>query len=244
MRTFAADLHVHTALSPCADPEMTPPAIVEEARRHGLEVIAICDHNAADNVAAVCGAAGGVPYVVPGIEITTAEEAHVLGLFPDAACAQAVGTVVGATLPRLSRPPKPYEEQRLMDAAGGTIALGLRMLSTATTLSVSETVAMIQDHGGLAVAAHVDRPSYSVMSQLGFFPEDAAFDAIEISAAGLSRGRQLAFARLGLSMVAGSDSHFLSELGTCGGGLCMNAPTFAELRLALGGRRGRGTRLA
>jgi len=93
-----ADLHVHTALSPCADDEMTPPAIVAAALAEGLAMIAVCDHNSARNVAAVQEAAGERLAVLAGMEITTAEECHVVGLFPDASAAQAAGAEVGATL--------------------------------------------------------------------------------------------------------------------------------------------------
>ena len=82
VRSILADLHIHTALSPCADGEMTPPAIVHEAVMKGLGMIAICDHNSAANTEAVQKAAGGLLTVIAGMEITTAEEVHVIGLFP------------------------------------------------------------------------------------------------------------------------------------------------------------------
>ena len=98
MNVCFADLHVHTALSPCADDEMTPPAIVAAALAEGLAMIAVCDHNSARNVAAVQEAAGERLAVLAGMEITTAEECHVVGLFPDASAAQAAGAEVGASL--------------------------------------------------------------------------------------------------------------------------------------------------
>ena len=92
MKRLAADMHIHTVLSPCASRETTPPAIVREAARRGLAVIALCDHNTAGNVRAVACAAAAIPngpVVIAGIEITTVEEAHVLGWFgtPQDACA-------------------------------------------------------------------------------------------------------------------------------------------------------------
>ena len=100
MRGVIADLHVHTVLSPCAADTMTPVAIVGRAREVGLRMIAVCDHNTAGNVEAVRSAARGAPVVICGIEITTREEVHVVGLFPCADAALAVGAEVLATLPR------------------------------------------------------------------------------------------------------------------------------------------------
>ena len=96
MNVCFADLHVHTALSPCADAGMTPPAIVDAALAEGLAMIAVCDHNTARNAAAVQAAAGARLAVIAGIEITTAEEVHVVGLFP---------TPSAAAERRLRRPP-------------------------------------------------------------------------------------------------------------------------------------------
>lgn len=243
MRPFAVDLHIHTALSPCAMDEMTPPAIVEAAARQGLDVIAICDHNSARNVEAVQEAAllanGGL-VVFAGIEITTSEEAHVLGLFPNAAAARNAGDEVRKTLPPATEASKRFGDQFIMDAAGRTSGEETRLLSTATHFTLAQSVGLIRKYGGLAIASHVDRPSHSVMSQLGLFPTDAQFDAIEISWVGAQLGRETQFASLGLPMVTSSDSHFLSEVGNGRTLVYMYEPTFDELVSALkeiGGRR-------
>ena len=100
MNEFQADLHIHTTLSPCGSPEMTPPRVLESARLAGLDLIAICDHNAAGNVQAFIEAARGMNLaVIAGMEITTAEEIHILGLFPEPLLAQRVADRVQATLP-------------------------------------------------------------------------------------------------------------------------------------------------
>jgi predicted metal-dependent phosphoesterase TrpH len=226
VRSFAADLHIHTALSPCAAEEMTPPAIVARAIELGLAMIAVCDHNSAGNAAAVQEAAGDRLAALAGIEVTTAEEIHVLGLFPDAAAAEAVGREVQATLPALAR-----EDRRLLSSGCG--------------LGLSDTVDLIHRHGGLAVAAHVDRPTFSVVAQLGFFPQDAGFDAVEVSAAARRRlaASQIPDSRFqipeGLPAVCGSDAHSLEELGAGRTVLEVEEPSFGELALALRGVGGR-----
>ncbi len=249
MLRILADLHIHTALSPCAEREMTPPAIVAAAVGRGLGAIAVCDHNTTGNVAAVMRAAraGAAPLlVIPGMEITTAEEVHVVGWFPDVESAEKAGREVASTLPawRAFTPFKPGDalrkpEQEIMDAEGRTVGIEEKMLAAASRFTLSETVDLIRAHGGIAVAAHVDRRSFSVVSQLGFFPEDARFDALEISAAGVARGRAARFADRGLPLVSSSDSHFLSEIGASATALEVQGPGFEELRLAVGGRDGR-----
>ena len=129
----AADLHVHTALSPCAENDMTPPAIVERALAEGLGMIAVCDHNSARNAAAVQEAAGARLTVLAGMEITTVEECHVVALFPDAAAALAAGAEVGATLGQID---DGYEaffgEQHVLAADGRERARETLALATAT----------------------------------------------------------------------------------------------------------------
>ena len=225
MRTFTADLHIHTALSPCADRDMLPPAIIKAALAKDLNMIAVCDHNTTGNAAAMQQAAAGALTVLAGIEITTAEEVHVVGLFPDAASADAVGKRVLATLP-----PMPGSEEK--------------MLLSASTFGLSEAVELIQGEGGLAIAAHVDRPAFGVIGQLGFIPKDVPFDALEISAAGVRRSRHEEFLGMGFALLTSSDSHFLSDIGSSFTLIDAREPTFGELASALKGVEGRRCRIA
>ncbi len=178
------------------------------------------------------------------MEITTAEEAHVLGLFPDARAAEAAALRVGATLPESTEASRRFGRQLLLTAEGTVYGEEGQMLAAASKFSLVEAVRLIKRHGGLAVASHVDRPSFSVMSQLGFFPEDAGFDAIEISGAARGTPAAGAFDRFGLPVLSSSDSHFPGEIGEIWSVLSMEAATFAELALALRGVGGRGARRA
>ena len=233
MKRIAADLHIHTALSACADDDMTPPAIVEAAIMGGLDMIAVCDHNSAENAKAVQEAAQNVIAVLAGMEITTAEEAHILGIFPDSASAKAASDEVAATIPDAVRQAKVLGRQIVMNAGGDATRDESRMLFMASGFELSEAVALIRKHGGIAIASHVDRPANSIMSQLGMFPTDVSFDAIEISAAGVQSGRDAEFRPLGLPMLTSADSHFLSDIGTSRTVFSMQEATFDELVLAL-----------
>ena len=167
--------------------------------------------------------------VIPGMEITTREEVHVLGLFPDVASAGEAAEEVLDSLPAGDPP----DGQFRFDVEGRIVGRERRMLFSASAFSLADAVTLLRKHGGLAVASHVDRPSFSVIGQLGVFPEDVRFDALEISAAGLARGRHRDFASLGLPLVSSSDSHYLDDIGSAHTALEIAEPTFEELRLAL-----------
>jgi len=242
---LAADLHIHTVLSPCAAPEMTPAAIVREAERKELSVIAICDHNSAGNTAAVQRASVHGLLVVAGIEITTKEEAHLVGLFPDAGAAREAGETVLATLPELpERLPGWMGEQQLMTHRDQVRGHETRMLASACALSLQQAVDLIHQCGGIAVAAHVDRPSFSVLSQLGMIPDGLALDALDVSPAGVQLGRHHALHCAHLPILSSSDAHSLEEVGA--GRVWVNVEnlTFSELCFAIAGKEGRGCSLA
>ncbi len=223
---------------------MTPAAIVATALARGLEMIAVCDHNTAGNTRAVreAGAAAGLT-VLAGMEIASVEEVHVVGLFPDADRAEEMSSHVRDLLPRADRGYYSFfGDQPVMKADGSRVDTETAALALATPLELAETVSVIHAAGGLAVAAHVDRNSFSVFSQLGLFPTNAGFDALEISKwLPVDSPRLAEFAALGLPLVGSSDAHFLEEIGQGRTELLAEAPSFAELALALTGTGGRRT---
>jgi len=251
-----ADLHVHTALSPCADDEMTPPRIVARALDEGLAMIAVCDHNTTANTAAVQAAAARAAAldaagrrgltVLAGMEVTSAEECHVVGLFPDAVTAAGAGDEVTALLPVAEEGYAAFfGAQHLLAADGAHVADEPAALAAATPLDVGAVVALIHRHGGVAVAAHVDRRSFGVVGQLGVFPAEAGFDAAEVSRHVTPDSPKLAeYAAYGLPLLRSSDSHTLDAIGSARTALRVAAPTFAELVLALRGAEGRSVRVA
>ncbi|NLV72569.1 MAG: PHP domain-containing protein [Actinobacteria bacterium] len=240
IKKYRADLHIHSALSPCASDEMTPPAIVNAALGAGLDMIAVSDHNSAGNVAAVQEAAriaGETLAVLPGMEITSAEEVHVLALFPDVETAESVARHLRTLLPVAEGNYYSFfGDQPLLDAEGRTVGTETAALAAATTLDLDEVVELVHNAGGIAIAAHVDRKAFSVYSQLGLFPTDAGFDGIEVSRHFTSESPRLEeFAALGLPLTSSSDAHFLEDIGAAVAELRMTEPTFSELVLALAG---------
>jgi predicted metal-dependent phosphoesterase TrpH len=208
MKEFQADLHVHTCLSPCAEEAMVPTAIVRQAKAVKLNMIAICDHNSAENVAAVAEAGRRESLaVIPGIEVTSREEVHILGLFDSERGASDMQEVVYANLPG-ENDEEAFGPQTVVDACDRAIGANRRLLIGATTMTLEQVVDAIHGLRGLAVAAHVDRESFGLIGQLGFVPPGLKLDALEVSP------RAAVGARHDLPLVTGSDAHGLERIGT------------------------------
>ena len=181
MGTFFADLHLHTVLSPCAEVEMIPPLIVRRALALGLGLLAVTDHNAAANCAAVMAAAEGTGLVVlPGMEMQTAEEVHLLCLFETLEEALTWQGTVFDHLPDAPNPEDVLGGQYVVDREGDYVRTEERLLATSTDLALEEAMRRVTDLGGLAIPAHIDRPSFSLLSNLGFVPSDLPAPALEI----------------------------------------------------------------
>ncbi len=235
-----ADLHVHTCLSPCGEDEMRPAAIVRCAKQRGLDVIAICDHNSTRNVAAVRRAAEGQGLVVMGgVEVSSAEEVHVLGLFDDAEGLNAMQKLIDDSLSGENAPDL-FGEQCLCDENDVIVGRESRLLIGATSLSVEKVVAGIRSVGGLAIASHVDREGFSLLGQLGLVPEGLALDALEVSSRRSIEEALRSFPQIeGYPLVRSSDAHRLSEVGAAATTFAVVSPCVRELRKALRNEAGR-----
>jgi len=215
LKAFAADLHIHTCLSPCADLEMTPLKIVQLALSRELNMIAITDHNSAENVAAAKKAAEGTGLIIlSGMEITSLEEVHLLALFEDLDIALQLQSVIYLHLPSEENDERLYGHQIVVNEFNEIIGFNKRLLISATSLPVYNIFKLIKSLNGICIASHIDRNSFSVLSQLAFIPEDLAFDALEISP-NLSRQEAVALYE-GLKKfpwVSFSDAHCLKDVG-------------------------------
>lgn len=236
LRRFRADLHIHSCLSPCAELTNAPRAIVERALSVGLDIIAVADHNTAENAAAAIRAAQGKALtVLPGMEITSEEEVHILALFERMEDILPVQNEVDRNLPAVQAKKRFIRDQVIVSEDDDVIGFNNRCLLAATRLDIHEIVAMIHRRRGLAIAAHVDKKAFSVVSQLGFIPDDAGFDALEITRfappakirAFLNKGRpRVPFVRF-------SDAHRPGEIGRPFTEFLLAAATFDEIRRAL-----------
>ncbi len=211
------DFHIHTALSPCAMNDMTPNNIVNMAIISELDVIAITDHNSCKNAGAVIDVAKGTDLlVIPGMEVETAEEVHAVCLFEELEQAISFQNIVYKHLPKIRNKKikkKIFGNQFIMDKDDEIIGEESELLSFACSLSIDELIKIVDDLGGILIPAHVDRPSNSIISNLGEIPEYMGFKTIEISRfASKSDYKNKYSDKL---IIQDSDSHELGFVGIC-----------------------------
>ena len=241
LQFILAELHIHTVLSACAEMEMLPSFIVEQAQDLDLRLIAVTDHNSAENAAAMCAAAEGTGVtVLPGMEVQTREEVHLLCLFDTLEQVVQWQDEVYAHLPALKNNEEVFGAQVVIGVGGDSMEHYDRLLLTSTSFSVDEVVQRVQGLDGLCIPAHVDRPAYSIISNLGFIPPDLAIAGVEISHLVGPKDARVRFPQLEhFGLVAGGDAHRLKDLAQRVT-LRVAEPTVAEVSLALAGEAGRG----
>jgi predicted metal-dependent phosphoesterase TrpH len=193
---------------------MVPTAILKRAQETGLAGIGICDHNSCENVPAVRAASSGTGITVfGGMEINSREEIHILALFGDDDALFDLQEVIYSRLPG-ENDEEAFGHQWIVDGDDYVIAKNPRLLAGACDFSMEEIIDLVHQRGGLAIASHVNRLVNSVISQLGFMPDSADFDGIEIADTGAGEdeipGLQYGKNRV---QVTFSDAHTLSEIG-------------------------------
>jgi PHP family Zn ribbon phosphoesterase len=240
IREFRCDFHVHTCLSPCADLDMYPRAVVSMALARRLEVIAICDHNASENVQYVLNAAKGTALtVLPGMEIMSSEEVHVLALFDKLENLVELQDLVYRHLPGKNDEDL-FGCQAIVNEHDEVEGLSERLLIGATTLPLQRIVDETHRLGGIAVAAHIDRESFGLLGQLGFVPEGLPLDALEIShRTGLAEARRRYPELARFPMIESSDSHVITDIGKGITRAFLEEATTSELKMAFEKKGGR-----
>ncbi len=200
------DMHIHTVLSPCSDWSMSPKSICEKAKDLNLDVISVTDHNAIQNIPAAidAGRESGVT-VIPGIEMQTREEVHILGYFSDIDRISAFYSEYHLTLPKIKNDPEKNGSQVIVNKDDDVLAECPYFLVVSSELSVEQTIDLIHKHKGIAIAAHVDRKAYSMISQLGFVPKDIELDGIEMFSGRIYEEN--------IPKICSSDAHSIDQIG-------------------------------
>lgn len=244
LREYAADLHVHSVLSPCADLKMSPTAVVRQARQMGLSLVALTDHNAAWNAPALRDAAEEAGFhALYGMEVRSQEEVDVLCLFDDLEVTLAWGRELYPALPDIPNDPLLFGDQVIVDREERILRMEARLLINAVEIPLRAVAQETAARGGLAIPAHVDRPVNSLISQLGFPPEGCPFDAMEVSPFGKVEEMRVRHPWLrGFPLVRFSDAHALEEVGRQRTWFRVGAPRVREIRMALRGEEGRSFR--
>ncbi len=210
----AYDLHIHSCLSPCGDDEMTPANIVGMAAVKELELIAVTDHSTCKNCGAVLRLAEeyGV-LAVPGMELTTAEEVHVVCLFEDLHAAMDFDEYVYHRLPDIQNVEKIFGKQQIMDEEETVTGTVDKLLINATSISFDDVYNLVEERGGVMIPAHLDKSTTSLISNLGFIPPDSKFTTAEVKNFG--NLHRLAKEHPYLEkcrILSNSDAHYLQDI--------------------------------
>ena len=232
------DLHIHSCLSPCASLEMSPGAIVGRALAAGMGGIAITDHNSAMNAPVMAARAKKVGLAcLFGMEVQTAEEAHTLALFDTPEQALEMTEWVYAAMPKRVNDPDTFGDQPILSADGDDdeiVDLEWRILAMGCRRTIPETAAKAHELGGLYIAAHIDRPNYSVVSALGSIPSapdgTPYFDAVEFSRT--ANAEEWMSRAEGYAVTRSSDAHNLDDVARVWTEADINEFSVAELKRA------------
>ena len=213
MSRYYYDLHIHSCLSPCGDNDNTPNNIVGMGVLAGLQIMALTDHNTCRNCPAFFEAAkkqGIIP--VAGMELTTAEDIHMVCLFPTLESAMDFDREIQTRRILIPTRTDIFGDQYVMDGQDEIVAIEPHLLSNATTVSVEEAPALTARFGGVCYPAHIDRQANGIISTLGFLPPDMHFPTVE-----LHDGEKEAEYRQNhvgdtTRVVIGSDAHVLWDI--------------------------------
>ena len=241
VRWYKADLHIHTVLSPCADLSMGPKHIVEKSIEQGLDIIAITDHNSCENISAVLEVAKSTGLtVIPGMEVYTREEAHMICLFESLSAAQSFQKLIYEHLPDGENDVDWFGPQYVVDANEAILSECSKLLGMATNLSAQEILNTVGKLGGIAYPAHIDRKANSLIKALGFIPTSWPIHAVEIAQSFEQAAQEHRFLKnTSYSIIRSSDAHFIEHLGERHTFFYLKQPTFKEICMAIKKENGR-----
>ena len=214
MTPYAYDLHIHSCLSPCADDDMTPNNIAGMAALKGLQIVALTDHNSCKNCPAffeACKKQGII--AVAGMELSTAEDVHIVCLFERLEDAMAFDEEIHGHLMNIENRPEIFGNQLILDGDDNTVGTESKLLISATDLWMGDAVELARKYGAHVHPAHVDREANGIISVLGDIPSDYGFDCLEFNELSSVEEikRKYPVAKDALHVVS-SDAHYLWDI--------------------------------
>ena len=229
------DLQIHSCLSPCGNLDCSPKKIALTAKEKGLDIIALTDHNTADNCPAICEVVKKIPGLTAyyGTEVTSSEEIHIICLFGEVDTAVAFGKFVKSHLPDRKNDTEYFGDQPIVDAEENIIDFEDAFLVGSTDLSIDLIIEKVHSKGGIVIASHVDRAISSIFSQLGLWPYDTKIDAADLSINSGDEAKWRALIPKEIPIVRTSDAHFLDDIGRQFTTLEMKSPDFESFKKTL-----------
>ena len=207
------DFHIHSCLSPCGSDDMTPNNIVGMAALSGYNIIALTDHNCCKNCEAAVkvGKANGIT-VIPGMELCTSEEIHIVCLFPTVEKAMKFSDYVEENSMDIPNNPEIFGNQLIMNEDDEVVGIHKGLLTIASNISVENVKDIVESFGGICYPAHLNRDSYSIISVLGGFPTEQGFTVAEFSDGEKIEAYTKLFGLENLKIIRSSDAHYLENI--------------------------------
>lgn len=225
MRAFY-DFHLHSCLSPCGDEDMTPNNIVNMAKLLGLDIIALTDHNSCENCPAAVEVGKQVGLcVVPGMELSTSEDIHMVCLFPELENALDFSDYVSKNRMLIKNRPEIYGHQHICDSEDKIIGENEHLLLMATQISIEQAYDSVKSFGGFAYPAHIDRDSYSITSVLGDLTPECNHSFAGISYDADREFLKATYSLEGVELIQSSDAHYLENMKEAANSLELDALT-------------------
>ena len=223
--TLRCDLHIHSCLSPCGDNDMTPANIAGMASLKGLGIAALTDHNTSKNCPAffrACEQLGILP--LAGMEITTAEDIHVIALFPDLASAMRFDAFVDTQRIRIKNRAEIFGDQGIMDEEDNILGEEPDLLINATMMDLVSAAEKVREYGGLTYPAHIDKEANGIIATLGFLPEEPVYDCFEFHDPGNIPSYRETYHLGDRRCLYSSDAHYLWDIKEGDEAMCVECP--------------------
>jgi len=234
LRLYKTDLHLHSVLSPCGDLEMSPKAVMKKASEMGIEIIAVTDHNSMANSCVYQRSAVqfGIHYIY-GVEIQTAEEIHVIALFDNWEIARKFNKELFNSLLPIKNDPEYFGDQIVIDDEENIVRIINKALLNSSIWTFETVLKKIEAYGGFGFPAHVDAYTNSVISQLGFIPQNSKIIAVGITAHCDVEGLLKKYPYLkDYALIRNSDAHYLADIGSGTTDFYLEEPSLSEIILA------------
>ena len=213
MNKYYYDLHIHSCLSPCADNDMTPCNIAGMAAIKGLNIVALTDHNSTKNCRAFFTAAKRHGIIaVAGMELTTAEDVHIVCLFPTLEAAENFDAEYQSFRVLYKNRKNIFGDQLILDEEDNVICEEEHLLLNASTLSIEEAVRLARKYGAAVFPAHIDRDENGIIAALGCVPETPRFSAIEFRDGENAAAYIEKYSLSGKRILTDSDAHYLWDI--------------------------------
>ena len=242
MKIYKADLHVHTVLSPCADLEMGPRNIIQQAVLKKIDILGITDHNSTKQLPVMKQLAdeNGIALFY-GVEVNTAEEVHCLAFFESYVLCQEFQRFLEKNYRGIVNKPAKFGDQVVVDENEMIKEEISELLIASILATINQVEKMVHELNGIFIPAHIDRHGNGILAQLGFIPEDLIVDAVELS----KNQRITPFLEQhpelkNYTFIQNSDAHYPENIGDACSSLKLEAPTMDEFKLALQMKNGRG----